>query len=260
MTSMPLDYWSKPEVRRRDPSLGLPSISDDRPRQTGEREGGLSNLFSGMPEGYEEMIMAQRKEKEDLFSSYGKDPQDPSAHPMSGGRFTKEFMDYAKSKGYGIKDMTYMDAGMQLTKKEWDTEKKQKFPQFMTLLGDPGQPSVMPPQPPVPKPDPMVRPYKIPDDWNIDKWMPRHQGEPIPRPDPSLNPFKPPVQQPVPPSPPVSPRPEPKPGIQFPQLPTGQQVSNLVYSEGPALNPPSIRLKHGGSLTDKVLRILRNLS
>jgi len=81
----------------------------------------------------------------------------------------------------------------------------------------------------------------------------------VPRPDPSLNPFQPTMPEVQPPSPPVSPRPEPQPGIQFPQLPTGQQVSNLAYSEGSALRPPSLRLKHGGSLTDKVLRILRNL-
>tara|TARA_R100000306_G_C4329846_1_gene119639 strand:- start:55 stop:789 length:735 start_codon:yes stop_codon:yes gene_type:complete len=95
---------------------------------------------------------------------------------------------------------------------------------------------------------------------DIDKWMPEYPDIPIPRPDPSLNPFQPPVQLPEPPSPPVSPRPEPKPEIQFSQLPTGQQASNLSYSEGPSLIPPAIRLKHGGSLTDKVLHILRNLS
>ena len=231
--------------------------------------GGLSNLFSGMPEGYEEMIMAQRKEKEDLFSSYGKDPQDPSAHPMSGGRFTKEFMDYAKSKGYDIKDMTPVDGGMHLTKKEWDTEKKQKFPQFHTFLGEPG---VMPISKPL-----------MPD---IDKWMPEYPDEPIPPRPPSVMPTpQPPVMEPPPPiasPPPPDIKPllppellpdktpeysgQPRPTLINPilpgplQLPTGQQSSGLTYSRGAAVKPPSLRLKHGGSLTNKVSHLLRILS
>jgi len=259
MTSMPLDYWSKPEARRRDPSLELPSISDDRPRQTGEREGGLSNLLGmpGAPREYIESMMAQQNETQDLYSSYGKDPWEERVG--RGGRgYTSEFMDYAKSKGYGITDMTSMDAGMQLTKKEWDVEKEKFRPEwgsFLHSLFDPKSPDGKPrdpghtPRPSMmPRPGVFAEPELTPTGPNL-----------VPRPDPSLNPFQPSVPEVQPPSPSVSPRPEPKPGIHFPQLPTGQKVSNFLDPENPGLNPPSIRLKHGGSLTDKVSRILRNL-
>ena len=120
------------------------------------------------------------------------------------------------------------------------------------MPGEPGfgRPNVMLPQPFLPRPDGVTpKPGLTPTDPNL-----------VPRPDPSLNPFQPTMPEVQPPSPSVSPRPEPKPGIHFPQLPTGQKVSSFSDPENPGLNPPSIRLKHGGSLTDKVLRILRNLS
>ena len=99
------------------------------PPKRGERGfENISNLLEGMPKGYREMIEAQRKEEQDLYSSYGKDYMDPSAHPMSGGRYTQEFMDYAKNKGYGIKDNTFMDAGMSLTKKDWDVQREKFHP------------------------------------------------------------------------------------------------------------------------------------
>ena len=105
------------------------------PPKRGERGfENISNLLEGMPKGYREMIEAQRKEEQDLYSSYGKDYMDPSAHPRSGGRYTQEFMDYAKNKGYGIKDNTFMDAGMSLTKKDWDVQREKFHPSRGGLL------------------------------------------------------------------------------------------------------------------------------
>ena len=48
----------------------------------------------------------------------------------------------------------------------------------------------------------------------------------------------------------------------FVRLPTGQQQSGLTYSDDEKIRPPSIQLsrKHGGSLTQTVLNVLRNLS
>ena len=48
----------------------------------------------------------------------------------------------------------------------------------------------------------------------------------------------------------------------FVALPTGQQQSGLTYSDDEKIRPPSIQLsrKHGGSLTQKVQDLLRNLS
>ena len=107
------------------------------PPKRGERGfENISNLLEGMPKGYREMIEAQRKEEQDLYSSYGKDYMDPSAHPRSGGRYTQEFMDYAKNKGYGIKDNTFMDAGMSLTKKDWDVQREKFHPSRGGLLQD----------------------------------------------------------------------------------------------------------------------------
>ena len=48
----------------------------------------------------------------------------------------------------------------------------------------------------------------------------------------------------------------------FVRLPTGQQQSGLTYSDDEKIRPPSIQLsrKHGGSLSQTVLNLLRNLS
>ena len=124
------------------------------PPKRGER--GLENLYDmpNMPKGYREMIEAQRKEEQDLYSSYGKDYMDPSANPRSGGRYTQEFMDYAKNKGYGIRDMTPADAGMSLTKKDWDVQREKFHPSLGPIgIGQPirmplSQPSVLPTSPP----------------------------------------------------------------------------------------------------------------
>ena len=45
-------------------------------------------------------------------------------------------------------------------------------------------------------------------------------------------------------------------------LPTGRQQSGLTYSDDEKIRPPSIQVsrKHGGSLTQTVLNVLRNLS
>ena len=113
------------------------------PPKRGER--GLENLYDmpNMPKGYREMIEAQRKEEQDLYSSYGKDYMDPSANPRSGGRYTQEFMDYAKNKGYGIRDMTPTDAGMSLTKKDWDVQREKFHPSLGPIRI--GQPITQPP-------------------------------------------------------------------------------------------------------------------
>ena len=59
----------------------------------------------------------------------------------------------------------------------------------------------------------------------------------------------------------VTPRPGPQPFLGT-LLPTGQQQSGLTYSDDEKIRPPSIQLsrKHGGSLTQTVLNVLRNLS
>ena len=63
------------------------------------------------------------------------------------------------------------------------------------------------------------------------------------------------------PQPEVTPRPVPQPFLGT-LLPTGQQQSGLTYSDDEKIRPPSIQLsrKHGGSLTQTVLNVLRNLS
>jgi len=101
------------------------------------------------------------------------------------------------------------------------------------------QPPVMPPQPPVtPTPQPPV----IPD------WQRRRPGHEIQadlaraRAASSVG------------IPPVSPTPPP-------QLPASTQMPT-PYSPAPApvFRPPAIQLRHGGSLTESILSILRNLS
>jgi hypothetical protein len=64
---------------------------------------------------------------------------------------------------------------------------------------------------------------------------------------------------------PIRPEVMPRPGSQpflGTLLPTGQQQSGLTYSDDEKIRPPSIQLsrKHGGSLTQTVLNVLRNLS
>jgi hypothetical protein len=210
--------------------------------------GGLVSLLD--PTGEVRRRVGPRQTLGDIFPDYTGPKtiaEQQGGATLGGADLTPEFQRYIESQGYNVQGHPMMaDAGPLITK-----DGKDIFGALTQTDGEWGFKDTEPFRGPKPG---------EPGFGDIDKWMPEYPDEPIPRPDPSLNPFKPPVQQPVPPSPPVSPRPEPKPGIQFPQLPTGQQVSNLVYSEGPALNPPSIRLKHGGSLTDKVLRILRNLS
>jgi hypothetical protein len=125
--------------------------------------------------------------------------------------------------------------------------------------------------------------------------MPRPGGEPFlvsplrpspdTRPPPVMPTPNPPVMEPPPPI--VSPPPpdikpllppellpdktseysgQPRPTLINPilpgplQLPTGQQSSGLTYSRGAAVKPPSLRLKHGGSLTSRVSHLLRILS
>ena len=218
---------------------------------------------------------------------------------LGGADLTPEFQRYIESQGYNVQGHPMMaDAGPLITKDGKDifgaltqTDGEWGFKDTEPFRGPkPGEPGFgdidkwmpeypdepIPPRPPsvMPRPGgelPLVNPLGPSPHTRPPPVMPRPGGvmprpgliptgpNLVPRPDPSLNPFQPSVPEVQPPSPSVSPRPEPKPGIQFPQLPTGQQVSNLAHSEGPALRPPSLRLKHGGSLTDKVSRILRNL-
>ena len=102
--------------------------------------GGPQSLFDMFPPEYEKVIMDQRQERDDLIAgfdgdAYVKVPE--GFRDLSGGRFTPEFIKYAEDKGYGIKDMTFMDAGMQITKKSWDEERKKFNPNFPVLPGFP---------------------------------------------------------------------------------------------------------------------------
>jgi len=117
------------------------------------------------------------------------------------------------------------------------------WPERDVSLPPPGwpRPEVMPtPKPPVMEPPPPVVSLPPPD---IQPLLP-----------PELLPYKPPEDG--------RPRPTPVnpilPGLFQP--PTGQQASNLTYSRGPAIRPPSVRLKHGGSLTNRVSDLLQILS
>ena len=106
----------------------------------------------------------------------------------------------------------------------------------------------------------MPRPGGVTPRPSMPGFMPRPGGGLIPPPDiqpllpPELLPYKPPEDG--------RPRPTPVnpilPGLYQP--PTGQQASNLTYSRGPAIRPPSVRLKHGGSLTNRVSDLLQILS
>tara|TARA_R100001086_G_scaffold126642_1_gene65490 strand:+ start:394 stop:1437 length:1044 start_codon:yes stop_codon:yes gene_type:complete len=111
------------------------------------------------------------------------------------------------------------------------------------------QPPVMPPQPPVmpsPTPQPPVMPTPQPP--VIPDWQRRRPGHEIQadlaraRAASSVG------------IPPVSPTPQP-------QLPASTQMPT-PYSPAPApvFRPPAIQLRHGGSLTDSILNILRSLS
>ena len=75
-----------------------------------------------------------------------------------------------------------------------------------------------------------------------------------------VGPIRPEVM-PIPRIPEVTPRPGPQPFLGT-LLPTGQQQSGLTYSDDEKIRPPSIQVsrKHGGSLTQTVLNVLRNLS
>ena len=151
-----------------------------------------------------------------------------------------------------------------------------------SMPGEPGfgRPNVMLPQPFLPRPDgvtprpggdisdhmvrpPVALPYSggVTPRPSMPGFMPRPGGGLIPPPDiqpllpPELLPGKPPEDYGRPRPTPVNPL---LPGL-F-QLPTGQQASNLTSSGGPAIRPPSLRLKHGGSLTNRVSDLLQILS
>jgi hypothetical protein len=95
-------------------------------------------------------------------------------------------------------------------------------------------PPVMEPPPPIASPPPPDIKPLLPPELLPDK-TPEYSGQPRPT---LINPILPgPLQ-----------------------LPTGQQSSGLTYSRGAAVKPPSLRLKHGGSLTSRVSHLLRILS
>ena len=98
--------------------------------------------------------------------------------------------------------------------------------------GEPRPPVMEPPPPVVALPPPDIKPLLPPE---LLPYKPPEDGRPRPTP---VNPILPGLFQP----------------------PTGQQASNLTYSRGPAIRPPSVRLKHGGSLTNRVSDLLQILS
>ena len=118
------------------------------------------------------------------------------------------------------------------------------------------------PQPEYPLPGPPNRP---PPDFPQLIDMPRPPvmlplpGQENPYP---VGPIRPEVMpRPGKPRPEVTPRPGPQ-AFLGTLLPTGQQQSGLTYSDDEKIRPPSIQVsrKHGGSLTQTVLNVLRNLS
>ena len=146
----------------------------------------------------------------------------------AGMMFTKEFTKHLQQKGYDL-DMnpTHMDLSPIIIKKEHSTH---------------ATPDVMP-RPLVPD---VMPPVMLP--------LPG-QENPYP-----VGPIRPEVM-PIPRIPEVTPRPGPQPFLGT-LLPTGQQQSGLTYSDDEKIRPPSIQVsrKHGGSLTQTVLNVLRNLS
>ncbi len=123
------------------------------------------------------------------------------------------------------------------------------------------QPGPVVPQPEYPLPGPPNRP---PIDALYAELVKTDFPQPIDMP-------RPPVMLPLPgqenpyPVGPIRPEVMPRPGSQpflGTLLPTGQQQSGLTYSDDEKIRPPSIQLsrKHGGSLTQTVLNVLRNLS
>ena len=141
------------------------------------------------------------------------------------------------------------------------------MPQVMPQPGT-VMPQVMPyveqvmPQPEDPLPGPPNRP---PPDFPQPINRPRPPvmlplpGQENPYP---VGPIRPEVMpRPGMPRPEVTPRPGPQPFLGT-LLPTGQQQSGLTYSDDEKIRPPSIQVsrKHGGSLTQTVLNVLRNLS
>ena len=118
------------------------------------------------------------------------------------------------------------------------------------------------PQPEYPLPGPPNRP---PPDFPQLIDMPRPPvmlplpGQENPYP---VGPIRPEViRRPGKPRPEVTPRPGPQ-AFLGTLLPTGRQQSGLTYSDDEKIRPPSIQVsrKHGGSLTQTVLNVLRNLS
>ena len=110
--------------------------------------------------------------------------------------------------------------------------------------GDETRPPVMLPQP-IDMPRPLV--------------MLPQPGQENPYP---VDPIRPEVMpRPGKPRPEVTPRPGPQ-AFLGTLLPTGRQQSGLTYSDDEKIRPPSIQVsrKHGGSLTQTVLNVLRNLS
>jgi hypothetical protein len=107
----------------------------------------------------------------------------------------------------------------------------------------------------------MPRPGGVTPRPSMPGFMPRPGGGLIPPPDiqpllpPELLPGKPPEDYGRPRPTPINPL---LAGLY--QLPTGQQASNLTSSGGPTIRPPSLRLKHGGSLTNRVSDLLQILS
>ena len=117
---------------------------------------------------------------------------------------------------------------------------------------------------PQPGPQPIDTPFPI----SRPITSPRPAPQPIDTPFPISRPITSPRPAPIPtipgggmPRPEVTPRPGPQPFLGT-LLPTGQQQSGLTYSDDEKIRPPSIQVsrKHGGSLTQTVLNVLRNLS
>ena len=153
---VPIGTPGDPNVGDRDPT-GIPLTV---PKVPGEPQ----SLFDMFPPEYEKVIMDQRQERDDLIAgfdgdAYVKVPE--GFRDRSGGRFTPEFIKYAKDKGYGIRDMTPIDGGMQITKKSWDEERKKFNLNFPVLPGFPPMPvddSDMRPPPRIPVGnDPLLR-------------------------------------------------------------------------------------------------------
>jgi hypothetical protein len=115
---------------------------------------------------------------------------------------------------------------------------------------------------PRPAPIPTIPGGGMPRPGSITTPLPKVPTGPDTAPDPIFE--YPPTVMPQPTKDPL-PGPPNRPPPNFPPfvaLPTGQQQSGLTYSDDEKIRPPSIQLsrKHGGSLTQTVLNVLRNLS